>query len=139
MLFDSTAYVLFLAFVVLICWGLNFRNQNRFLLAASYFFYGWWDWRFLLLMIASTTLDFIIARRIDAATTDRARKVWLTFSLIANFSVLGFFKYFNFFLDFNSLVGQTCRSAFSRSFFLPAFPSIPSRKSPTSWMCTSAR
>jgi D-alanyl-lipoteichoic acid acyltransferase DltB (MBOAT superfamily) len=50
-------------------------------------------------MIASTTLDFIIARRIDAATTDRARKVWLTFSLIANFSVLGFFKYFNFFLD----------------------------------------
>ena len=99
MLFDSAAYVLFLALVVLIFWALNFRNQNRFLLAASYFFYGWWDWRFLLLMIASTTLDFIIARRMDASDTERSRKIWLAFSLIANFSVLGFFKYFNFFLD----------------------------------------
>jgi D-alanyl-lipoteichoic acid acyltransferase DltB (MBOAT superfamily) len=99
MLFDSVAYVLFLLLVVLLCWRLNFRNQNRFLLAASYFFYGWWDWRFLLLMIASTTLDYFIALRIDASGSERARRTWLTFSLIVNFSVLGFFKYFNFFLD----------------------------------------
>ncbi len=106
MLFDSPAYVLFLLLVVLFYWRLNFRNQNRFLLAASYFFYGWWDWRFLLLMIGSTTLDYIVARRIEAAATDRARRSWLTFSLIVNFSVLGFFKYFNFFLDSSAHVLQ---------------------------------
>src|SRR6266850_2557776 len=70
MLFDSPAYFLFLIPVVLLYWRLNHRAQNIFLLLASYFFYGWWDWRFLALMIGSTTVDFMI---------------------------LGIFKYFDFF------------------------------------------
>jgi len=59
MLFDSPAYFIFLIPVwVLLYWRLNRGEQNVFLLLASYFFYGWWDWRFLALMIGSTTIDF---------------------------------------------------------------------------------
>jgi len=61
MLFDSPAFFLFLIPVVFLYWRMNHRAQNIFLLLASYFFYGWWDWRFLALMIASTTVDFLIA------------------------------------------------------------------------------
>jgi alginate O-acetyltransferase complex protein AlgI len=69
------------------------------LLAASYFFYGWWDWRFLLLMIGSTTLDYFIAQSIEGALDQPRRKALLVASLVVNFAILGFFKYFNFFLD----------------------------------------
>jgi alginate O-acetyltransferase complex protein AlgI len=99
MLFDSTAYVLFLILVVLICWRLPFRKQNYFLLAASYFFYGWWDWRFLILMAGSTLVDYVIARKIAAASDQRTRRLLLIFSIALNFSFLGVFKYFNFFVD----------------------------------------
>ena len=54
MLFDTPVYFVFLALVVIAYWRLQWRAQNVLLLAASYFFYGWWDWRFLLLMLAST-------------------------------------------------------------------------------------
>jgi alginate O-acetyltransferase complex protein AlgI len=97
--FDTPVYFAFLILVVLVYWRLNWRRQNVFLLAASYFFYGWWDWRFLLLMIASTTIDFIIAKRIDDITEPVKRRALLILSLMVNFSILGFFKYFNFFLD----------------------------------------
>ncbi len=97
MLFDTPIYILFLCLVVVAYWRLGFRNQNRFLLAASYLFYGWWDWRFLLLMIASTVIDYFIAIRIADTEDPRVRKTLLALSLVINFSILGFFKYFNFF------------------------------------------
>jgi len=99
MLFDSTAYLVFLILVVLVYWRLPFRKQNFFLLAASYFFYGWWDWRFLFLMGSSTLVNFTVSRQIDASTDEQKRKALLIFSLILNFAFLGFFKYFEFFLD----------------------------------------
>jgi len=99
MLFDSPAYFVFLIPVVLFYWRLNRGEQNVFLLLASYFFYGWWDWRFLALMIGSTTIDFLIARKIAPNRSDTNRKKWLIFSLVLNFSILGTFKYFNFFAD----------------------------------------
>jgi D-alanyl-lipoteichoic acid acyltransferase DltB (MBOAT superfamily) len=99
MLFDSAAYFAFLTLVVLVYWRLNWRAQNRYLLAASYFFYGWWDWRFLLLMIFSTVVDFTLAGKIDEAQDPRRRKVLLTMSLVMNFGFLGIFKYCNFFID----------------------------------------
>ena len=113
MLFDSAVYLVFLVLVVLAYWRMRHETQNRFLLAASYFFYGWWDWRFLLVMIASTAMDFYIARAIsesplpdNAGTTPgktgsalNKRKSLLVASLVINFSILGFFKYFNFFVD----------------------------------------
>jgi D-alanyl-lipoteichoic acid acyltransferase DltB (MBOAT superfamily) len=99
MLFDSPVYFIFLLPVVLIYWRLNRRQQNVFLLLASYFFYGWWDWRFLALMIGSTAVDFLIAQKIAPSREDTNRKKWLIFSLVLNFSILGIFKYFNFFAD----------------------------------------
>src|SRR5216110_1520696 len=99
MLFDSPAYFLFLIPVVLLYWRLNQRAQNIFLLLASYFFYAWWDWRFLALMIGSTTIDYLLAQRIAPVDANPNRKAWLIFSLALNFGVLGAFKYFNFFAD----------------------------------------
>src|SRR5258708_23956120 len=99
MLFDTPAYFLLLFFVVVVYWRLDRKRQNWFLLAASYFFYGWWDWRFLLLMIGSTIVDFFIARKIEQSENPRRRKTLLAISLVMNFGFLGFFKYFNFFVD----------------------------------------
>src|SRR5439155_136428 len=99
MLFDSPIYFVFLIPVVLAYWLLTHRRQNVFLLIASYFFYGWWDWRFLALMAGSTTMDFLIAQKITSAPDGRARKRWFVFSLVLNFGILGLFKYFNFFVD----------------------------------------
>src|SRR5215469_18750026 len=103
MLFDSPAYFVFLVPVVLLYWRLEHRAQNVFLLLASYFFYGWWDWRFLALMIASTTVDFLIAQKISSRHQNPNRRNWFVFSLVVNFAILGIFKYFDFFAD--SLVG----------------------------------
>jgi len=106
MLFDSPVYFVFLIPVVLLYWRWNRRAQNIFLLLASYFFYGWWDWRFLALMIVSTTMDYFIAQKIDPRLGDTNRKRWLVFSLVLNFSILGTFKYFNFFADsFSAALG----------------------------------
>jgi alginate O-acetyltransferase complex protein AlgI len=96
--FDTPVYFLFLILTILVYWRLEWRRQNVFLLAASYFFYGWWDWRFLLLMISSTAIDFIIAKKIDDISDVAKRRLLLIASLVVNFSILGFFKYFNFFL-----------------------------------------
>jgi len=99
MLFDTPIFFLFLCLTVLCYWCLNFRAQNKFLLIASYFFYGWWDWRFLCLMIASTVIDYLIAIKIADTKDQRLRRSLLILSLVINFSILGFFKYFNFFAD----------------------------------------
>jgi len=104
MLFDSPAFIAFLIPVVLIFWRLNHRAQNVFLLLASYFFYGWWDWRFLVLMIGSTTMDFLIAQKIVPERQNPHRRKWFIFSLVLNFTILGIFKYFDFFAG--SLVGM---------------------------------
>src|SRR5258707_1183172 len=93
-LFDSPPYFFFLLPVVLVYWRLRHRAQNIFLLLASYFFYAWWDWRFLALMIGSTTIDYVIAQRLAPRDADPKRKSWLIFSLVVNFGVLGVFKYF---------------------------------------------
>lgn len=99
MFFNSWAYALFLPLVLLVYYGLRHRAQNVWLLAASYFFYGWWDYRFLLLLIASTLLDYALGRWIASAHSRSSRKLFVALSCIANLGFLGFFKYFNFFVD----------------------------------------
>lgn len=72
---------------------------------ASYFFYGFWDWRFLILLAFSTFLDYFTGLKIHDATSHRVRKAWLITSVLINLGFLSFFKYFNFFTDsFASLV-----------------------------------
>ena len=75
------------------------KARNLFLLAASYLFYGWWDWRFLGLIVASTFVDYMAGLAMGRSTGATARRAWLGLSLVANLSLLGFFKYWNFFVD----------------------------------------
>lgn len=99
MLFDSPIFFVFLVVVVVAYWLLPWRRQNVFLLVASYFFYGWWDWRFLCLMAGSTALDYFVALHIARSGNANRRRGLLIFSLVLNLALLGIFKYFNFFVD----------------------------------------
>jgi len=101
MLFNSTEFVVFI--LVFYNFYLHLQKsrtgQNMLLLVGSYVFYGWWDWRFLSLLALSTVIDYTVGRKM-AATHDavhRKRLMWV--SVGSNLSILGFFKYFNFFAD----------------------------------------
>jgi len=102
MLFNSIAFMVFLPLVFAAYWLLKpirITWQNSVLLLASYVFYGWWDWRFLLLLAFSTALDFLAGIMIheEAGVKRRRTLLWITVAL--NLGLLGFFKYFNFFID----------------------------------------
>ena len=103
MLFNSLEFLVFFAVVFALYWRLSHRAQNLFLLAASLFFYGSWNARLLLLLVASASIDFFCAIAIEGARTPRARRGFVVVSIVSSLSILGFFKYANFFLD--SLVG----------------------------------
>ena len=102
MLFNSIAFALFLPIVFALYWSIgkdNFRTQNAFMVVASYVFYGWWDWRFLFLIFISSLVDFILGSRMVRTDSPGTKKTYLVLSLLVNLGILGFFKYFNFFID----------------------------------------
>ena len=102
MLFNSIDFALFLPIVFLLYWGLakNRRSlQNSIILISSYVFYGWWDWRFLSLILFSTIVDYLVALAIKKQTQKRSKKILLLVSIFTNIGLLGFFKYYNFFID----------------------------------------
>ncbi len=101
MLFNSSVFVVFFAVLYLAYLGLRNRRvaQNRLLLLGSYIFYGAWDYRFLSLLLISTIIDYFIGRTMHGEEDPRRRKQLLFGSLLSNLSILGFFKYFNFFVD----------------------------------------
>lgn len=102
MIFNSIEFAIFYPIVFILYW-LFFKQKNKarniFLIIVSYFFYGFWDWRFLSLIIISSFVDFIIGKRIFSEIESRKRKILLSISLIVNLGFLGFFKYYNFFVD----------------------------------------
>jgi len=97
MLFNSAAFAVFWVVVYGLYLVLPHRWQNWMLLAASYAFYGAWDWRFLLLLSASALIDYAVGLALDRTPDRRTRRLWLTISVCANLSILGFFKYYDFF------------------------------------------
>ncbi len=102
MLFNSFEFLVFLPLVFFLYWGIlkNKTNaQNLLMLISSYVFYGWWDWRFLFLLAFSSSVDFIIGILLSRTKSKLHRKVVLSISLISNLSLLGFFKYYNFFIE----------------------------------------
>jgi len=102
MLFNSLDFAVFLPIVFVLYWFVtkhNLKLQNVLIVASSYVFYGWWDWRFLSLIIFSTFLDYSIGRRLKNEDNVRVRKTLLWTSIIVNLGFLGVFKYYNFFLD----------------------------------------
>jgi D-alanyl-lipoteichoic acid acyltransferase DltB (MBOAT superfamily) len=101
MLFNSFVFVPFflLTYVIYLLLAKSYKAQNILLLIASYIFYGTWNWRFLLLLGTSTLVDFLVARALEKTEASNQRKRLLLISLLVNLSILGFFKYFNFFIE----------------------------------------
>ncbi len=101
MIFNSLDFAVFLPIVFLLYWCLNhhLKIQNLLILCASYFFYGWWDWRFLSLILFSSVTDYLIGLKLSNEKSIIKRKWLLGTSLFTNLGLLGFFKYYNFFLD----------------------------------------
>lgn len=101
MLFNSNEFIIFFISVYFIYWFVlnhNLKFQNLLILVSSYIFYGWWDYRFLLLIFLSTVVDFLVGTKINN-TNEKNRKLLIYFSVLFNIGLLGIFKYFNFFID----------------------------------------
>lgn len=99
MVFNSLEYLLFFPIVFVAYWQLKRRAQNVLLLLASWFFYALWDPRFLVLMLITTVVDYFVGRYLQESEDDKKRKRAFMISLTLNLVILGFFKYFNFFID----------------------------------------
>ncbi len=102
MLFNSLEFLIFLPTVFLLYWFVfqkNLRVQNLLLLISSYVFYGWWDYRFLSLIFLSTVVDYFVGLKIHDSDDKKKKKSYLWISILFNLGLLGFFKYFNFFID----------------------------------------
>jgi alginate O-acetyltransferase complex protein AlgI len=95
MLFNSIDFALFLPIVFILYWFVTNKNlqlQNLVLVVASYVFYGWWDWRFLSLIIFSTIVDYIISRKLNVEESHIKRKALLWTSILVNLGFLGVFQ-----------------------------------------------
>src|SRR5690554_808387 len=102
MLFNSVDFAIFLPTVLVLYWFVfnkNLKSQNFLLAVASYFFYGLWDWRFLFLILISTFVDYGIGLLLRNENDPLRRKILFWTSIVTNIGILGFFKYYNFFLE----------------------------------------
>lgn len=102
MLFNSIDFAIFLPIVFILYWFVTNKNlklQNLLIVIASYVFYGWWDWKFLSLILFSTLVDYLVGVGLSSLQHKAQRKLLLTVSIIVNLGFLALFKYYNFFLD----------------------------------------
>ena len=102
MIFNSFEFAVFLPVVFLLYWCIGNKKsnfQNLFLVLASYVFYGWWDYRFLLLIFISTIVDYYIAKELNEQKRESRRKLLLYLSIAVNLGILIFFKTNNFFVE----------------------------------------
>jgi alginate O-acetyltransferase complex protein AlgI len=109
MLFNSFHFILFLLIVIPVTWMLqsSVKWRNAFLLLVSYYFYGCWDWRFLSLLFLSTLINYLCGLALGKKNghsktnerTETKRRFILAISLVTSLGILGFFKYFNFFVS----------------------------------------
>ncbi len=117
MVFNSLTFLVFLGIVLALYYPLGHRGQNLLLLGASYVFYGWWDYRFLGLLVFTTLFDYFCALKIENETEPRRRKLVVAASIVVNLTVLGIFKYFNFF-------ASSLQSALGAIGVHPSFPTL---------------
>ncbi len=102
MLFNSISFAIFLPIVFAIYWSIakNVKAQNIFLLAASYFFYGWWDWRYLSLVLLCSIVNYSAGILMMKCDVQKQRRLILTLCCLVSFGVLGVFKYYTLFCKF---------------------------------------
>jgi len=125
-LFNSIEFLLFLPTVFVLYWFVfnkNLKVQNSLILISSYVFYGWWNYRFLSLIFLSTIVDYTVGLNIPKQNSEKKQKLLLWCSVLFNLSVLGFFKYYNFFvdswIDLFSSVGYEIKSVWTLNIILP--------------------
>jgi alginate O-acetyltransferase complex protein AlgI len=106
MLFNSLTFLIFFVIVYMIYLFLNHKHQNRLLLVASYIFYGWWDYKFLSLIFISTVIDYFVGIKIYSLKSTKKRVFYRSVSLFANLAILGFFKYFGWFIAETGHIAQ---------------------------------
>ncbi len=108
MLFNSVNFLIFLPVVFILYWFVfnkKYQDQNLLILTASFYFYACWNWKFLFLLIFSIGLDFLSGIMIERSGNKKEAKFWLLISIVINLGFLGFFKYYNFFIEsFSELV-----------------------------------
>ena len=107
MLFNSLEFLIFLPIVFLLYWFVfdyamrgckrQLLWQNLLIVVASYIFYGWWDWRFLILIAITTVLSFLSGIGIEKAPTQRGKKAVMIANVVVNLGILGVYKYYDFF------------------------------------------
>ena len=105
MLFNSAEFLIYLPIVFAVYWLVrkNRRLQNLWIVAASYLFYGWWDWRFLMLIAFTSGLSWLSGIMIER---NQRPELWLWLSVVVNLAILGIFKYYDFFAaELASLLG----------------------------------
>ena len=114
MLFPTLDFALFFLVVFAVAWELRNHNEFRkvFLLGASYVFYGYWDWRFTALLAASSLINYIAGRLVGITQAETQRKKLVAIAVVLNLVILGFFKYYGFFLD--SLADLLAQSGLER-------------------------
>ncbi|MFV8224375.1 MBOAT family O-acyltransferase [Christiangramia aquimixticola] len=125
MLFNSLTFLIFLPVVFTLYWLLNkkLKLQNFTLLLSSYIFYGWWNPKFLSLIFLSTIIDYTIGLKLPKADSRKKRRILLSISLVSNLTILGIFKYYNFFIkswvDLLHGVGFQVENTWTLSIILP--------------------
>ena len=126
MVFNSLEFFIFLPIVFSLYWFVfkkHLKAQNILVLIASYVFYGMWDWRFLSLILLSTIVDYLVGIKINSYEQKSKRRAWLWVSVFFNVGLLGFFKYYNFFVDswvdMVSIFGYEIKSTWTLRVILP--------------------
>lgn len=125
MLFNSAIFFVFLPTILLLYWiaHKHLKLQNIILLVSSYIFYGWWDYRFLILIATSTVIDYYVGLKIYNSEQKSIKKKWMLVSIIFNIGLLGFFKYYNFFIDSwvesLNILGYTVQNSWTLNILLP--------------------
>ena len=99
MVFTSLTFLVFYVIVFALYWPLTKDWQNRLIVISGLIFYGWWDWRFAILLLITTGIDYLVGLALEREADQAKRRAWLILSLVTNLGVLAFFKYFNFFSD----------------------------------------
>ncbi|MGH7131592.1 MAG: MBOAT family O-acyltransferase [Phycisphaerales bacterium] len=106
MIFNSIAFLIFFPVFLAAYFSTRGRLRLWVMLAASLFFYGWWDWRYLFLLIASVFINYFAALRMEATQDASRRRLLITITCALNLTILGFFKYFDFFIASAHALGE---------------------------------
>ena len=103
MSFIEFRFLWFFLIVFAVYWMMRDNTARKiWLLICSYVFYAAWNWKFMFLLLGSTTVDYTVGKMMAREQNPKKRRAWLIASLCANIGVLGFFKYFNFFITSGS-------------------------------------